>query len=120
MTTATIQQQNTNTGLTVQISPIEEWQYAIIRVDVNTWHGNLVITTHADQWSVGVVSDDGRIERGTNVERSEVEREMYTRALEKGWCEFNDGVFTIDLGQLDPWELGYCVQMAAFGEHIVG
>lgn len=112
------------------IRSLTNQQLAEMADRINTHHGNLLVNglTPYDSWKVSILDDDGGIEEFRAADNASIQSQLQARAIERGWLTATDDrtnignqqIFEIDLGHFDPWDLGYCVQVAAFGESIVG
>lgn len=119
ITTHTQYGKATGVGFTVWVTPITQEQEDDIRDTINSEHGGLHVSKYGDGWWVKI-ADDSDIQNESFASLPAIVDQLYTLAFEHGWVDREGEYFTLDLGQFDPWNLGYCVQIAAFGEEIVG
>lgn len=110
--------------VTTEITVIDltEEQLEEILSTVNTQHGNIQVIPceSPNRWRVEILDDNGKVEFAMSTMVRTVKAHIWAKAFSHGWVE-NPGDLTpeIDLGQFDPWDLGMCIQLAAFGDVFV-
>lgn len=126
----------TGVGFTVMIVPVTEEEFGDVQDTVNQQHGNLSIIaagqwfgdTWVPGWMVQILDDNDKVEEEGQTSLEIIQTALFNLAFTRGWTEqegdFADATMgaphTLDLAQFDPWDLGMCIQIAAFGKHIVG
>ena len=97
------------------------WSADDISVEENADLHHLSMFTRDTYVRVVITFDDGETQEGTTTLNT-IHKSMIRKALSMGWTMSGkeDGVWAVDLGQFDPWDVSGCVQEAAFGEIVVG
>lgn len=117
------------TQITIPIVDPSQEEINDIISTINAYHGALYVSANASQeemYQVQVV-DDGRVLQTGAATEVALMNEIKKFAASRGWIEpcsepevlGGDRLYQVDLAQFDAWNLGYCAQIAAFGEFIV-
>lgn len=120
----TTTQQTESIGFTVHVEELNLDDFKDIASTCTDYLGNM--ETHFD-WQnrlllVSIVDDYGEVEQTKPCSFDDLQLQLFYMAFEKGWFEKTNNIntpFKLDLGQFDPFDLGDCVQLAAFGDLIL-